>query len=97
MATGILLIGPDSFSQTAEELLPRALQLENVKGELEQAIEVYQKIVKEFPDNRPIAAKALFHIGLCYEKLGMKKAQATYQDVINKYSDQVDEGVGFEL
>ena len=29
------------FSQTAEELLPKAIQLEEVKGELEQAIEIY--------------------------------------------------------
>jgi Tol biopolymer transport system component len=91
LMTGLLLSGFDSLSQTAEELMPKALQLEEVKGELEEAIGVYQKIVKEFPDNRPIAAKAQFHIGLCYEKLGLKKAQAAYNDVIDKYSDQENE------
>ena len=75
-------------AQTAEELLPKAIQLEEVKGELEQAIEVYQSIVNEFPDNRPIAAKAYFHMGICYEKLGKQEAQKAYNMVISVYADQ---------
>jgi Tol biopolymer transport system component len=90
IAAGLLLSSFDSLSQTAKELLPKALQLEQVKGELEEAIEVYQKIVKDFSDNRPIAAKAQFHIGLCYEKLGMKQAQQAYKSVIINYGDQKD-------
>ena len=42
-----LLLGSQSvYSQTAEELLPLAIQLEEVQGELEQAIEVYQDLKK---------------------------------------------------
>ncbi len=44
------------FEQTAEELLPKTMQPEEVKGELEKAIEVYQTIVKDFPNERAIAA-----------------------------------------
>jgi len=77
-----------AFSQTAEELLPKAIQLEEVKGELEQAIGIYQSIVDEYPDNRPIAAKAYFHMGRCYEKLGKKDAQKAYNMVIHDYADQ---------
>ncbi len=67
LAFSLILFSYDSFTQTAEELFPKAIQLEEVNGELEQAIEVYQTIVKDFSDNKPIAAKAQFHIGLCYE------------------------------
>ena len=91
MAISLILGNYLSFAQTAEELLPKAIQLEEVKGELEQAIEVYQTIVKEFPDNRPVAAKAQFHIGLCYEKLGLKEAQKAYRAVVNNYPDQQSE------
>ena len=90
IVTCLLLTSLDSLSQTAEELMPKALQLEEVKGELEEAIEIYQKIVKDFPDNRPVAAKAQFHIGLCYEKLGMEQAQQAYRSVIKEYGDQKD-------
>jgi len=90
VALGLMLGSYLSFAQTAEELLPRAIQLEEVKGELEQAIEIYQTIVKEFPDNRPVAAKAYFHMGMCYEKLGKLEAKKAYYQVIQKYADQDD-------
>ena len=68
---GLILECNKTIAQTAEELLPKAIQLEEVKGELEQAIEIYQSIVNKYPDNRPFAAKAYFHMGMCYEKSGM--------------------------
>lgn len=91
IAFSLILISYQSFAQTAEELLPKAIQLEEVKGELEQAIEVYQTIVQDFPENKSIAAKAQFHIGLCYEKLGLKQAQKAYQQVLDNYPDQQGE------
>jgi len=91
MAISMILVNHQAFAQTAEELLPKGIHLEEVKGELEKAIEVYQTIVDKFPDNRPVSAKALLHIGLCYEKLGLKQAQKSFQDVINKYPEQEDE------
>ncbi len=90
MAISLILGSYQSFAQTAEELLPKAIQLEEVKGELEQAIELYQTIVTRFPENRAIAAKAQFHIGLCYEKLGLKEAQKAYQKVIDSYPEQTE-------
>jgi Tol biopolymer transport system component/outer membrane protein assembly factor BamD (BamD/ComL family) len=91
MAIGLILGNYQAFAQTAEEFLAQGMQLEEVKGELDRAIEIYQTIIVKFPDNRLIAAKALLHIGLCSEKLGLKQAQQTFQDVINKYPEQKDE------
>ena len=90
MAIGLILGNDQAFAQTAEEFLAQGMQLEEVKGELEQAIEVYQAIVKDFPENKPVAAKAYFHMGMCYEKLGRKEAQKAYQQIILKYADQDD-------
>jgi len=84
----MILGGYQSFAQTAEELFPEAIQLEEVKGELEKAIEVYQTIVTRFPDNKPVAAKAQLHIGLCYEKLGNTQARKAYESVVSNYADQ---------
>jgi len=61
--------------ETAKELFERALYFEETKGDLEKAIELYSRIVKEFPDERVTAAKAQLHIGMCYEKLGLREAQ----------------------
>jgi len=76
--------------ETARELFERALYLEETKGDLEKAIDVYSRVVKEFPDERATAAKAQLHIGLCYEKLGLKEAQNAFQKVVDSYPEQAE-------
>lgn len=90
MAVSLILGSYQSIAQTAEELFPKGIQLEEVKGELEKAIEVYQTIVTQFSANRPIASQALLHIGICKEKLGMKEAADAYQKVVDKYPEQTE-------
>jgi Tol biopolymer transport system component len=93
----ILLLAGVSFlfssliqRETAKELFERALYLEETKGDLEKAIEVYSRVVKEFPDERATAAKAQLHIGLCYEKLGLKEAAKAFQNVVENYPEQAE-------
>jgi Tol biopolymer transport system component len=89
MAIGILG-SYQSVAQTAGELFSKAIQLEEVKGELEKAIEVYQTIITQFSADRQIASKAQLHIGLCYEKLGNKEARKAYELVLSDYADQAE-------
>ena len=88
----LLFITNSSLSQqTAEQLFEKALYMEEATGDLEQAIGLFQQILEEFPENREFAAKSLLHLGICYEKQGLKQARTTYQDVINKYPDRQGE------
>jgi Tol biopolymer transport system component len=59
-----------------------------VEGNLEAAIETYKKLLAEFPGNRPLAAQAQLHLGLCYEKLGLKETEKAFQKVIDNYPEQ---------
>ncbi len=77
--------------QTAEELYQAGLYQEEVQGNLESAIDVYRQILEDFSDNRTVGAKALLHIGLCYEKLGLREAQQAYQGVISEYPEAAQE------
>ncbi len=78
-----------TFSQQSSgQLFEKALYTEEVKGELQNAIDLYQQILESNPESREVAAKSLLHLGICYEKLGLKQARGTYQDVVNKYPDQ---------
>jgi Tol biopolymer transport system component len=90
---GALLLAnmPTQQSRSADVLLGAALHQEEVEGNLEAAIETYKKILAEYPDNRPLAAKALLQMGQCYEKLGKTEARKAYQRVIDNYSDQQSE------
>ena len=74
--------------QTAEQRFQAGLYQEEVQGNLQQAIAIYESILKEHAANRIVAAKAQLHIGLCYETLGLNEAQRAYQQVIDKYGDQ---------
>ncbi len=80
------------FARQAEEnpavLLERAVQLETIEGDLDAAIALYKRIVEKFGDRRSVAAKAQFHIGLCYEKLGLTEAQKAYQKVLDNFPEQ---------
>ncbi len=79
-----------SFGQEKkpDELLSNAIYLEEVKGNLEEAILIYQDIIKKYPEQRAIAAEALFHLGLSNEKSGNKKAKGYYETLVNSFGDQ---------
>lgn len=84
-----LMLSDTAFAQhSPEHLFQAGIYAEEIKGDLHEALKFYQKIVQDFPDNRPVAAKAQLQIGLCYEKLGQKKAIAAYQKVLENYPDQ---------
>jgi hypothetical protein len=75
----------------AGRLLQSGLYQEEVKGDLDEAIKVYERILINFPKNRPVAAKALLHIGLCKEKLGRNEAINAYKKVVELYPEQQGE------
>lgn len=76
--------------QNAEQLFQAGVYQEEVGGDLEKAIAIYERIIKEFPNNRETAAKAQLQIGLCYEKLGLEGALKAYEEVISNYGEQKD-------
>jgi Tol biopolymer transport system component/Skp family chaperone for outer membrane proteins len=78
--------------QNGYDLFQKALAKERAEGNLEEAISLYQKVIEESKDES-LAAKAQFRIGICYEKLGQKKAklaQDAFQKVISEYPGQRD-------
>jgi Tol biopolymer transport system component len=77
-----------SSQQAAEELYEKALYMEEAQGDLQKAIGLYEQILKQYPENREIAAKAQLHIGLCYEKLGLQEAPKAYQKVLDDFPEQ---------
>ena len=75
----------------ATTLLESAKQAELVDGNLDAAIKLYQQIITTYPADRPVATAALLGLGHCYEKLGLPKARATYERLVEQYSDQTRE------
>jgi Tol biopolymer transport system component len=93
---GALIVLAFSFGsfgvQNGYDLFQKALAKERAEGNLEEAIALYQQVIKESKD-KALAAKAQLRIGICFEKLGEEKekqAQKAYQMVIDNYPQQVD-------
>jgi Tol biopolymer transport system component len=86
----VFLGGQCALAQSGYNLFQKGLIQERVKGDLDEAIKVYERIIVKFPNDRPIVAKAMLHIGLCYEKMGKQEAQKAYQRLIEEYADQHD-------
>jgi Tol biopolymer transport system component len=84
----VVLPASAAAAQSASVLLQEGLHAEQIKGDLDAAIEIYERVLKGFPKNRPVAARALLRIGLCYEKLGKQEAQKAYQRLIKEFADQ---------
>jgi Tol biopolymer transport system component len=89
---GSLVAGSVGVAQTrpATDLYQEGLQYEEVKGDLAKAIATYQLVLERFASDRPVAARAQFHLALCYERLGRPEAVQAYQSVIRDYADQPD-------
>lgn len=88
IAAILVLALSGSVQQSAEQVYKSGLYEEEVGGDLQKAIGIYQDLLKRFPEDRGIAAMAQLHIGLCHEKLGTKEAEKAFQKVIDNYPEQ---------
>lgn len=80
-----------SEQNQAEKLYQEAWYKETALNDFKGAIEIYQKIVDSYPDNKTTSVKALFQIGNCYEKLGKNNSSEAihaYQRLVNEYPNE---------
>ena len=92
LATAILVgsITPLS-AQSPDKLFQKGLIKEEGEGALNKAINIYNKIVENRNADKSLQAKALLHMGLCYEKLGRNEATKAYQRLVNNFPGQENE------
>jgi Tol biopolymer transport system component len=95
LATVILLLALGAgtgLAQSGYDLFQKALVKERAVGDVEEALRLYQRIVKEFGGNHALAAKAQLRMGLLYDRLGREaEAQRAFQVIVNQYADQANE------
>ena len=90
VAVILVLTGFAAARQDLSDVFYKAVHLQDVKGDLEAAIPLFERVVAESKDPS-LAAKAQLRIGMCYEKLGLTRAQQAYQRVIDRYPGQSQE------
>jgi Tol biopolymer transport system component len=88
ICASLFLAAAPVVAQTGNDLFQQALVKERADGDLRGAIEIYERIAREFTADRTLAAKALVQLGQCYEKLGSTEAERAYQRVVSEFADQ---------
>ncbi|HSH75255.1 MAG TPA: tetratricopeptide repeat protein, partial [Longimicrobiales bacterium] len=82
------LAAPPAGAQSGEQLFQRALVLERSNGEVREAIQIYERITRDFASDRALAARALLRLGMAHEILGNAEARAAYQRLVADFADQ---------
>lgn len=80
-----------SAQQNPRELFQRARMLDESNQNLGEAIKLYGQVVRQANDQRVLAARAQYRIGVLNQRLGRKaEAQRAFQTVVNQYQDQTE-------
>lgn len=90
ISLSLLTASLNAQENTASVQLAAAIYEEEVTGDLDKAVALYQNILKDYPNDRPVAAKTLYHLGLVNEKMGKEKAGEYFTRLINTYPDQTE-------
>ena len=77
-------------AETGQSLFQKALTRERADADPAGAILLYERVVKEFPGDRKLAAEALFRIGECHLALGDAQAKKAFERLVREFSDQPD-------
>ncbi len=90
--TVAMIVGAAALAGAQDRLadqLKKGIVQEETSQNPEKAIQAYRAVVAQFDEDRKVAATALYRLGECYRKAGLRaEAQAAYQRVVREFSDQ---------
>ncbi len=91
LAVAALVFTSPAWGQSASTLLQEGIFIEETVGDLDAAIEIYEKIVAGAEKNRTYAALAQYRLGMCYLKKGQKQeAAVAFRKLIDRFPMQTE-------
>lgn len=83
------LLASAAPAKSASVLLQEGLYAEEIEGDLNAAIKIYEQVIAEAKKVQRTAAHATYRIGMCYLKKGQKdKAAEYFQNIISDFAGQ---------
>jgi len=83
------LLSPVASAKTTSVLLQEGLYAEEIEGDLDGAIKIYEQVIAKGKEAQQAAAQATYRIGMCYLKKGRKdKATEHFQNIILNFPSQ---------
>ena len=87
LAVGLLTLS--AWAKPASVLLQEGLYAEEITGDLDAAIKIYEQVIAEAKGAQRTAAEATYRIGMCYLKKGEKaKASTQFNNLVNRFPEQ---------
>jgi len=85
----MLAAATPAATELASVLLQEGLYAEEIEGDLDAAIKIYEKIIAQAEQTQQTAALAMYRIGICHLKKGDKTQAANqFQQFIEKFPGQ---------
>jgi tetratricopeptide (TPR) repeat protein len=83
------MLGTVTFAKSSSTLLQEGLYAEEVDGDIDAAIRIYEQIIKDSSAQRSHIAQALYRQGMCYlKKQNEQQAKIVFSKLVEDYSDQ---------
>ncbi|MGE5293607.1 MAG: tetratricopeptide repeat protein, partial [Solirubrobacterales bacterium] len=85
------IAAPAAYAKTAAELLREGLYAEEVEGDLDKAVGIYQQVILDSTAPRNLVAQALYRQGNVFMKKKQEQdARTVFTKLVTDYSDQTD-------
>ncbi|MHC4636771.1 MAG: LamG-like jellyroll fold domain-containing protein [Planctomycetota bacterium] len=83
------LISPIAQAKSPSQLLQQGLYAEEMEGDLDAAIKIYEQIIARKSVDDRTASQAMYRLGMCYlKKQNEPKAKAMFEELITRFSGQ---------
>ncbi|MDB4581578.1 LpqB family beta-propeller domain-containing protein [Draconibacterium sp.] len=86
-----IFFGSFQNQQDYKVLFEKAKYTMETKADLKEAINLFESLIKTYPNEKEYVAKSLLYQGMCYEKLGNQEAVKKYQKLVSNYPGQKNE------
>jgi hypothetical protein len=92
LLTITMLVNPNPVrADSPSDLLEQGIYSEETKGDLDGAVQLYQKVIAQSKADQGLAAQAQYHLGACYYKMqDYTNATAAFEQVVKEYPDQTN-------
>jgi tetratricopeptide (TPR) repeat protein len=78
-----------AWADSASDLMEQGIYSEETKGDLDSAVPLYQKVIAQAKTDQTLAARAQYHLGICYYKQkNYTAANTAFETLIKDYPDQ---------
>lgn len=89
VATLVCVVASPAIAATVEELLEKGIYEEETVGNLDEAIQIYRKVVQDAAQTERVAANAQFRLAQCLLKQEKKEeAKEAFRQLVKKYPAQ---------